>query len=52
MSRPDRAPFVPNRHVAVALGVAGALFAGLMFYDAHEGRGVERPWWLRFVPGG
>jgi hypothetical protein len=53
MSSPDgRTPVVPDHRVAIGLGFAAAVFAGYMFYDAHEGRGRERPWWLRFVPGG
>jgi len=52
MSAPDRTPLVPDARVAVVLGCAAALFAGFMFYDAHEGRGKDRPWWVRFIPGG
>lgn len=52
MSAPDRRPLVPDHRVAFALAIAGAAFSALMFYDAHEGRGRERPWWVRLVPGG
>lgn len=48
----NRQPVVEDPRVALALGFAAAVFAGYMFYDAHEGRGRERPWWVRFVPGG
>jgi len=52
MTGAGRPPLVPDHRVALVLGFAGVGFAVLMFHDAYENRGKDRPWWLSLVPGG
>jgi len=47
----SRRPWVSGRPVALWGGVALTVAGALLLWDAHERRGVERPFWLRFLPG-
>lgn len=46
-----RKPIVKDRHTAVVLGVGFYLLGTLFLWDAHEHRGKDRPFALRFLPG-
>jgi hypothetical protein len=46
----SRKPLVADRQMALLLGVSFFIAGAVLLYDAHEGRGRERPFWLRFLP--
>lgn len=45
-----RRPWIADRNVALWTGVIATLVGALCLYDAHERRGRERPFALRFLP--
>jgi len=47
----SRRPWVADRRTALWGGVALTVAGALLLWDAHERRGVERPFALRFLPG-
>lgn len=48
---PRRSPVIRDHRTAVAVGL-GLLIAGLaVLYDAYEGRGRARPFWMRLFSG-
>jgi hypothetical protein len=49
MSR--RGPLVRDHGTAVLLGLAAITLGAYLIYDAYEGRGRQRPFWLKFAPG-
>jgi hypothetical protein len=48
----QRRPLVANQSVAIALGAAFIVAGAYLLYDAYEARGADRPFALRFLPGG
>lgn len=46
-----RLPLIANRRTALLLGVACLVAGSYLVYDAYEGRGVTRPFVVRFLPG-
>ena len=41
---------VRSRTTCLYGGVAALLVGSMLLYDAYEGRGRDRPFWLRFLP--
>lgn len=44
-------PLVKNRRHALWGGVAALCLGSYLIYDAYEGRGRQRPFAARFLPG-
>lgn len=51
MAGSRRQPIVKDPQAALWLGVGFYLLGTLFLWDAHEGRGKERPFILRWLPG-
>lgn len=45
-------PVVPDRRTALLGGVGCILVGAWLLYDAFEARGRNRPFVMRFLPGG
>ena len=44
-------PKVRDRQIALWGGIAALCRGSYLIYDAYEGRGRQRPWTVRFLPG-
>lgn len=42
---------VRDRNTALALGIGALVVGSWLLYDAYEGRGIQRPFAARFLPG-
>lgn len=42
---------VKDRKTALALGVAAYVLGSRLLWEAYEGRGRDKPWWPRLLPG-
>jgi hypothetical protein len=47
-----RGPVIPDRRAALLLGYGGILVGAWALWDAYEGRGKQRPFAAKFLPGG
>jgi hypothetical protein len=47
----SRRPVFKDQRTAFWVGIAFYLAGSLALYDAHERRGKDRPFSLRFLPG-
>lgn len=39
-----------KREHALYAGVAALMLGAVLLHDAYEGRGVDRPFWVKFLP--
>jgi hypothetical protein len=46
-----RKPWIRNQKTAVLVGVTLTIAGSLAIWDAHERRGRQRPFALKFLPG-
>lgn len=44
-------PIIPNQSVAKWTGALFIIAGIVLFYDAHQGRGQDPPFWSKFLPG-
>lgn len=44
-------PFVRNRQTALLAGACMVVAGSFLLYDAYEGRGRQRPWGMKWIPG-
>jgi hypothetical protein len=44
-------PHFPDQRAALLLGAALLIAGTYCIYDAYDGRGRARPYWLHFLPG-
>lgn len=47
----SKRPVVRNRNTALWGGIALLIAGSWLLYDAYEGRGRQRPFAVRFLPG-
>lgn len=47
----SRRPLLPDRRHALWGGVAFSVLGAVLLWDAYEGRGRERPFWSKLLPG-
>lgn len=43
-------PWIADRKLALYGGIALTTAGVMLLWDAHEHRGVSRPFWLKFLP--
>jgi hypothetical protein len=45
-------PVIRDRRLALVIGYVGILGGALALWDAYEGRGRQRPFYVKLLPGG
>lgn len=44
-------PFIKNANVAKWTGAILMIAGAFVLYDAYEGRGDDKPFWTKLIPG-
>jgi hypothetical protein len=47
-----RRPLIKDRATGLTVGVAALVVGSYLIWEGYEGRGMSRPFALRFLPGG
>ncbi|MFL6144518.1 MAG: hypothetical protein ACJ72N_21980 [Labedaea sp.] len=48
----SRRPLVHDRELALCLGLAAYVVGAVLLWDAFEGRGRGKPFWVKLLPSG